>query len=214
MMRGRCCDVVQVNSRARIKVARSVATRTAVIKLKFPTTTPTSIDLSPGGSDEKMAEEIILDTYRSSWNAFYAWELAYASEVIASLATDTPALDVPGAEPDSHFSQDKDILSFHGLKQQISGVPLSPPVTLPTVQAHPRYQACTPSNQNILAKQPHYNPFITPLFIPFADEPRFQSKYFLEEFLQDSEYPDQKLFWQSLIDPDRECPSLILIKAL
>jgi len=154
-----------------------------------------------------MAEERILDTYRSVWNNFYAWETEYASKVIASLATDTPVRDAPGAE-DSCFTQDTDILSFRHLKRPVSGIPPSPPGALPVVQAHPRYQACTPSNQNILAKRPNYNPFVTPLFIPFADEPRFQSKYFLEEFLQDSEYTDPKLRWQSLPDPDREWPHL------
>ena len=148
-----------------------------------------------------MAEERILDTYRSVWNDFYAWEIEYASEVIASLAADTPARDVPGAE-DLCFSQDVDILTFRHLRRPISDVPLSPPGTLPFVEAHPRYQACTPSNQNIMPKRPAYNPFITALFIPFADEPRFQSKYFLEEFLQESEYTDPKLHWQSISDPD------------
>ncbi|KAF9788577.1 hypothetical protein BJ322DRAFT_1183241 [Thelephora terrestris] len=150
-----------------------------------------------------MAEENILDTYQSSWNDFYAWELEYASEAITSLATDFPARDLPDAE-DSYFSQDIDILSFRPLKRPISGVPLSPPKDLPSVQAHPRYQACTPSNRNIMAKRPQHNPFVLTLFIPFADEPRFQSKYFLEEFLQDSDYEDPKLFWQSLADPDHE----------
>jgi len=164
-----------------------------------------SIDLSPDGSDQKMAEERILDAYRSVWNDFYAWETEYASEVIASLATDTP--DAPGAE-DSHFSQDIDIPSFRHLKGPVSGTPPSQPLSLPVVQAHPRYQTCTPSNQNILAKRPGYNPFVTPLFIPFADEPSFQSKVFLEEFLQNSEYTDPKLHWQSLPDPDREWPHL------
>jgi hypothetical protein len=212
VMRGRHCDVVQVNSRARIRVARLVATRTAAVKLNFPTITPTAIDLSPSGSDKEMAEENILDTYQSSWNDFYAWELEYASEAIASLATDFPARDLPDAE-DSYFSQDIDILSFRPLKRPVSGVPLSPPKDLPNVQAHPRYQACTPSNRNIMAKRPQHNPFILTLFIPFADEPRFQSKYFLEEFLQDSDYEDPKLFWQSLADPDREFPSLTLRKS-
>ena len=148
-----------------------------------------------------MAEERILDTYRSVWNDFYAWEIEYASEVIASLVADTPARDAPGAE-DSCFSQDEDILSFHRLRRPVSDTPLSSPGTLPFVEAHPRYQACTPSNQNIMPKRPAYNPFITALFIPFADEPRFQSKYFLEEFLQESEYTDPKLHWQSISDPD------------
>ncbi|KAF9652388.1 SET domain-containing protein [Thelephora ganbajun] len=150
-----------------------------------------------------MAEERILDTYRSVWNGFYSWETEYSSEVIASLATDTPAQDASSAE-DSCFSQDIDILSFRHLKRPISGIPLSPPRVLPVVQAHSRYQACAPSNQNVMAKRSNYNPFVTPLFIPFADEPRFQSKYFLEEFLQDSDYTDPKLRWQSLPDPDFE----------
>ena len=150
-----------------------------------------------------MAEERILDTYRSVWNDFYAWEVEYASEVIASLAVDTPAHDAPVAE-DSCFSQDEDILRFRHLRLPVSDTPLSPPGTLPFVESHPRYQACTPSNQNIMPKRPAYNPFITALFIPFADEPGFQSKYFLEEFLQDSEYTDPKLHWQSISDPDCE----------
>jgi hypothetical protein len=170
--------------------------------LKFPTTTPSVIDL-PDGSDQKMAEERILDTYRSVWNDFYVWEIEYASEIIASLAIDIPAQDPPGAE-DSCFSQDIDILSFQHFKQSISGIPPSQPGALPVVRTHPRYQACTPSNQNIIAKRPTYNPFATPLFIPFADEPRFQSKCFLEEFLQESEYTDPKLHWQSIPDPDSE----------
>ena len=150
-----------------------------------------------------MAEERILDTYRTTWNEFHAWETEYASGVIASLATDTPAQDPPGPE-DLCFSQDIDIQRFRHFKRSVNGIPTSLPGTLPTVQAHPRYQACTPSNQNIMAKRPDYNPFVTPLFIPFADEPRFQSNYFLEEFLQDSEYTDPKLHWQSITDPDCE----------
>lgn len=152
-----------------------------------------------------MAEERILDIYRTVWNDFYAWEIEYASEVIASLSTESPAPDAPGAE-DSVFARDLDILCFPHLKRPLSGVSVSPPRVLPVIQAHPRYQACTPSNQNVMAKRPDYNPFITPLFIPFADEPRFQSKYFLEEFLQHSEYTDPKLGWQLLTDPDRAYP--------
>jgi len=148
-----------------------------------------------------MAEERILDTYRSVWNDFYAWEIEYASEVIASLAVDTPARDAPVAE-DSCFFQDEDILSFRHLMRPVPDIPLSPPGTLPFVEGHPRYQACTPSNQNVMPKRPAYNPFITALFVPFADEPRFQSKYFLEEFMQESEYTDPKLHWQSITDPD------------
>ena len=150
-----------------------------------------------------MTEERILDTYRSVWNDFYAWETDYASEVIASLRTDTPAQDAPGAE-DSRFSQDPDILSFRRFKQPIFDIPLSQPGVLPVVEAHPRYQACTPSNQNVLAKRPNYNPFVMPIFVPFADEPRFQQKYFLEDFLQESIYTDPKLGWQSIPDPDCE----------
>ena len=150
-----------------------------------------------------MAEERVLDTYRSVWNDFYAWETGYASKVIVSLATDTPAQDAPRAE-DSYFSQDIDIMTYRHLKRPIFGIRQSLPRTLPVVQAHPRYQACTPSNQNVMAKRWNYNPFVTPLFIPFADEARFQSKSFLEEFLQDNDYTDPKLRWQSLSDPDRE----------
>ena len=154
-----------------------------------------------------MAEEKILNIYRSVWNDFYTWEFEYTSEVIASLATDTPAQSAPGGgEP--YFSQDIEILGYRHLRRPISGIPASPSRTLPAVQPHPRYQACTPSNQNVMAKRPQYNPFVTPLFIPFADEPRFRSKYFLEEFLQDSEYTEPKLRWQSVPDPDRECPSI------
>lgn len=153
------------------------------------------------GSNQRMTEGRILDTYRSVWNDFYAWEIEYTSEVIASLATDAPARDTPSPE-DSYFSQDIDILSFRHLRRPISGVPQSPPRALPAVQPHPRYQACTPSNQNIVAKRPQYNPFLTALFVPYADESRFQSKYFLEEFLRCSEYTDPKLQWQSLTDPD------------
>jgi hypothetical protein len=150
-----------------------------------------------------MAEERILDTYRSAWNSFYAWEADYSSEVIASLVTGIPARDAPSAE-DSCFSQDIDVQNFRRLKRPISGIPLSSPKALPIVQAHPRYQACTPSNQNVMEKRPGDNPFITPLFIPFADEARFQPRSFLEEFLQDSAYTDPKLRWQSLPDPDCE----------
>jgi len=158
-----------------------------------------------------MAEEKILDTYRSAWNDFYAWETEYASGVIASLATDAPAQDVPTAG-DSCFSQDMDILCFRSLKRPLSGMPRSPPVVLSVVQAHPRYQACAPSNQNVMAKRPSHNPFVTPLFVPFADEQRFQSKHFLEEFLQDSEYTDPKLHWQSISDPDGEWAHLIALR--
>jgi len=171
----------------------------------FPRSLP-SIDLS-GGSDQKMAEERILDTYRTVWNDFHAWETEYASEVIALLATDTPARDAPSAE-DSCFSQDADILTFRHWKRPVHDISQSPPETLPFVQTHPRYQACTPSNQNIMPKRPTYNPFTTALFIPFADEPRFQSTYFLEEFMQESEYTDPKLHWQSISDPDREYANL------
>lgn len=159
-----------------------------------------------------MAEERVLDTYRSAWNDFYVWETEYASEVIASLVADTPAQDTPGAE-DSCFSQDIDIRSFRHLRRPISGVPSLQPRALPIVKAHPRYQACTPSNQNIMAKRPDYNPFVMPLFIPFADEPRFQSKYFLEEFLQDSDYTDPKLHWQSIHDPDCKWAHLDVLRA-
>jgi hypothetical protein len=158
-----------------------------------------------------MAEERILDTYRSVWNDFYAWEVQYASEAIASLATDIPAQDAPGAE-DSCFAQDEDLLSHRRLKRPVPGIPFLLPRALPIVQPHPRYQACTPSNHNILAKRPIYNPFVTPLFIPFADEPKSQPKYFLEEFLQDSEYTDPKLFWQSIPDPDCEWAHLNLLR--
>ena len=163
---------------------------------------PSSIDLSPDGSDERMAEERILDTYRSVWNGFYAWEIDYSSEVIASLVTDAPARDAPSAE-DSCFSQDIDVQTFRYLKRPIPGI-RSSPKALPVVQPHPRYQACTPSNQNVMAKRPNDNPFTMPLFVPFADEARFQPRSFLEEFLQDSTYTDPKLRWQSLPDPDRE----------
>lgn len=159
--------------------------------------------ISPDGSDQRMAEEKILDTYRSVWNEFYAWETEYASELIASLATDAPARDAPNAE-DSCFSRDIDIQSFRHLKRSLPGIRQLSPKALPFVQAHPRYQACTPSNQNIMAKRPNYNPFVMPLFIPFADEARFRSKSFLEEFLQDNDYTDPKLRWQSLPDPDCE----------
>jgi hypothetical protein len=152
-----------------------------------------------------MTEEQILDTYRTVWNDFYGWEIEYASEVIASLSTNFPAQDAPSAE-DSCFSRDIDVQKFRYLNRPISGESKSPHRDLPAVQAHPRYQACTPSNQNITAKRPHYNPFTTALFIPFADEPRFQSKCFLEEFLQRSEYTDPKLWWQSLSDPDCAYP--------
>lgn len=148
-----------------------------------------------------MAEERVLDTYRSVWNEFYVWETEYASEVIASLVTDTPARDSPSAE-DSCLSQDIDILTFRLLKRPLPGIRQSLPRALPVVQVHPRYQACTPSNQNVMAKRPNYNPFVMPLFIPFADEARFQPRNFLEEFLQDSDYTDPKLRWQSLPDPD------------
>lgn len=160
--------------------------------------------ISPDGSDlsdQRMAEERFLDTYRSVWNDFYPWETEYSSEVIASLATDTPAQDRPSAE-DLYFSQDIDILSFHHLKRPISGIHSSSIRALPVVQAHPRYQACTPSNQNVMAEWP--DPFVTSPFIPFADEARFQPKSFLEEFLQCSHYVDPKLRWQSLPDPDCE----------
>ena len=150
-----------------------------------------------------MAEERILDIYRSVWIDFHAWETGYASEVIASLATDTPAREALGAE-DPRFFQDIDIQIFHHLKRPISGVRSLQPAILPTVKVHPRYQACTPSNQNVMAKRPNYNPFVMALFIPFADEPRFQSRFFLEEFLQDSDYTDPKLHWQSIPDPDCE----------
>ena len=149
-----------------------------------------------------MAEQRILDTYRSVWNDFYAWETDYSSEVIASLMTDIPVPDAPSAE-DSYFSQDIDIQTFRRLRRPISGIRLSPKA-LPIVQAHPRYQACTPSNQNVMAKRPNDNPFVMPLFIPFADEARFQLRSFVEEFLQDSSYTDPKLHWQSLPDPDCE----------
>ena len=150
-----------------------------------------------------MAEERALDTYRSVWNDFYAWEVDHASGVIASLGADTPARDAPRAE-DSYFSADIDVISFHALKRPVLVVPRLPSNDLPAVQAHPRYQACTPSNQNVMAKRPNYNPFITALFIPFADEPRFQSKYFLEDFLQHSAFTDPTLRWQSIPDPDCE----------
>ena len=152
-----------------------------------------------------MTEERILDAYRTTWNDFYAWEIGYASEVIASLLIDSPARDAPSTE-DSDFSQDMDIRRFRFEKGPISGASMSSPMVLPSVQAHPRYQAYTPSNQNVMVKRHQDNPFSTALFIPFADEPRFQSKYFLEEFLQDSEYTDPKLHWQSLPDPDCAYP--------
>ena len=148
-----------------------------------------------------MAEERILDTYRTVWNDFYAWESEHASEVIASLSTDSPAQDAPSTE-DSYFFRDVDVQSFRYLKRPVSGVSMSPSRDLPVVQAHPRYQACTPSNQNVMAKRHLHNPFLTALFIPFADEPRFRSKSFLEEFLQHTQYTDPKLGWQSLSDPD------------
>lgn len=156
-----------------------------------------------------MTEERILDTYRTVWNDFYAWEIEYASEVIASLSTVSPAWDAPGAE-DSYLSRDPDVLRFHHSKRPVPG--LHTPMILPVVQAHPRYQACTPSNQNVIAKRPHYNPFLVALFIPFADEPRFRSQYFLEEFLQKSQYTDPKLHWQSLSDPDRAYPYLSVMR--
>jgi hypothetical protein len=205
MVRGRVYDVVQVNPGAGRRMGRKVATRTESPGFSRPL--PPSIDLSPDGSDQQMAEERILDTYHSVWDDFYTWETVYASEVIVSLATDIPTRASPVAE-DSYFTQDIDILTFSHLKRSISGVPRSPSRALPTVQPHPRYQACTPSNQNVMAKRPRCNPFVTPLFIPFADEPRFQSKYFIEEFLQDGEDTDPKLYWQFLSDPDCEQPHL------
>ena len=154
-----------------------------------------------------MAEGRILDIYRSAWDDFYAWEIEYTSEVIASLATDTPALDAPSVDD----SQDIDIHLFRSLERPISGTAHSPSQALPVAQAHPRYQACTPSNQNVMSKRASDNPFITALFIPFADEPRFQSSCFLKEFLQDTEYTDPKLRWQSLPDPD--CEQSYLMKS-
>lgn len=148
-------------------------------------------------------EERILDVYHSIWNDFFAWEIGYSSALTTSLATDTPAQDAPGVE-DSYFSQDIDIQSFLRLKRPVPGIRLSAPKSLPVVQPHPRYHACTPSNQNVMAKRPNDNPFVTPLFIPFADEARFQPRCFLEEFLQDNDYTDPKLRWQSIPDPDCE----------
>lgn len=152
-----------------------------------------------------MTEERILDTYRTVWNSFYDWEIEFASEVIASLSTDSPVRDAPSVE-DSCFPQDLDVQNFRYLRRPVSGASHSPPRVLPVVRVHPPYQACTPSNQNVAAKDHRYNPFTTALFIPFADEPRFQPKYFLEEFLRHSEYTDPELSWQSLSDPDRAYP--------
>ena len=159
--------------------------------------------ISPDGSDERMAEERILSVYRSVWNDFFTWEIEYSSALTASLATDTPAQDAPRVE-DSCFPHDTDIQSFLRLKRPAPGIRLSAPKVLPVVQPHPRYHACTPSNQNVMAKRPNDNPFVTPLFVPFADEARFQSGCFLEEFLQHNDYTDPKLRWQSIPDPDCE----------
>jgi len=176
---------------------------TVPLSPSFPRLLHHQSPISPDGSDERMAEERILATYRSVWNAFYAWETNYSSEVIASLVSDSPARDAPSAE-DSRFSRDIDVQTFRYLRRPITGMRGSPPEDLPIVQAHPRYQACTPSNQNVMAKRSDDSPFITPLFIPFADEARFQPRSFLEEFLQETVYTDPKLHWQSLDDPDCE----------
>ena len=206
MVQGLVRDVVQVKSRYENKRITAAHDADRGHKARVSHDRFHRQSISPDGSDQRMAEERILDTYRSVWNDFYAWETECASETIASLATGTPAQDAPKAE-DSYFSQDIDILSYRALKRPIPGI-RQPPRALPVVQAHPRYQACTPSNQNVMAKRPEYNPFVMPLFVPYADEARFQSKSFLEEFLQYNDYADPKLSWQSLPDPDCEWPHL------
>lgn len=203
---GSVCDVVQAspNTKTRGGVVDHTAER-GLRSSSFPRSLPPLIDLSAGSalSVQRMTEERILDTYRTVWDDFYAWEAGYASGVIASLTADGPARDTPSVT-DACFSQDADILAFRHSKQPIADAPPPLPEDLPRVQPHPRYQACTPSNQNIMAKRSDYNPFVTALFIPFADEPGFQSKSFVEEFLQETEYTDPKLHWQSIPDPDRE----------
>ncbi|TFK49253.1 hypothetical protein OE88DRAFT_400504 [Heliocybe sulcata] len=161
----------------------------------------------------------ILHVYSAVWSEFYRWEPDASRGVLTSLRRDRQGpVDLPfgdelqpeyachlgldNTEQDLCFSYDmaggsSDIITFEG-------------ITAKPYLAHPPYEACTPVSRNIAWREGDYDDSQQCQFIPYADDPLFDSGRYLKHF-------SEGLAWdavKNVCTPDVEMIQLETVRRL
>ncbi|KZT18938.1 hypothetical protein NEOLEDRAFT_84716 [Neolentinus lepideus HHB14362 ss-1] len=134
-------------------------------------------------------QDRVLAAYSRVWDEFYRWEPDACHEVLASLRRDTNSLhslmeDIP-PQNINHSGQDstESDLCFISVTTGGPSTVMSIEETLAkSFAAHPPYEACTPISRNIIFREGDYDDAQECQFIPYADDPEFDSIKYLAHF--------------------------------
>jgi hypothetical protein len=175
-----------------------------------PSVTPTQAT-SPSSDKEKRA--LALRVYKEVWDEFNKWKAEDCKQQLLLLQKPLPPPEVAQASSSVasalRRSEPGDVEVIY-LCDSKDDVPLDPggatvlmcktiPLKLPTDFApHPRYESCTPSVQTVGLRLEcaAHDEIETAPFVPYADNPAFNAKAYLNQF--------RRFAWEELVDPDSE----------
>ena len=213
-------DEEDINARIRARRSRR-ANRADSPENEEPPSTHASLDRDLSGE----ANRIILETYRATWTEFYEWEPTYSTQILRSLASESPSQ--PAAEDygleDSDWcletsnialeNLDDDVVQFdvwQWTDEQTARRLVTPPAEIITPNGkatpHPRYEACTPCHSLIdgRLRGNKGGSGSSCEFIKYAGQRGFNEAHYLQAFYS---VGWQERPWR---DPDREFSYLLL----
>jgi len=140
--------------------------------------------------------------YQNLWQEFYNWEQDYCRNTLANLHRPVLKSD-PLPEPTGPFiinpnpkSEWFTIEDFDDVESRLTTTQVASrePFVLNRAKPYPKYTACAPASENLVAMP---NIDISARFYPFADDERFAKE--VPSYLQDFE----DFMWQTdFLDPD------------
>lgn len=166
--------------------------------------------------------ELGVTTYRKVWDEFYQWEPGYASGILADIKNN-PVVRARGARNlaksmVARFSERMPfpvVVSGDSATSKVVVTEYDSPGTTPVASAsvsvptvvladadrlppHPPYECCPPIHRSFLLNE--FN-VTTVKFLPYADDPTFPVKSYLEDF--------KHLEWAQEFDPDCKHQNLL-----
>lgn len=160
-------------------------------------------DTRPDSDDEEFRLETAHQVFQDLWGDFYEWEQSFCSQTISSLSRSGhfTAFDPP-AEPTTDPIPADDFGEWFSITDgdHVASTRTHTDVCSKTVivehkgfRAYSRYTSCTPASLNVSSLEHLLH---SASFLPFSDNPEFNTDEYLDEF--------RTFGWQAdFFDPDR-----------
>ncbi|KAH9974853.1 hypothetical protein BJV74DRAFT_183098 [Russula compacta] len=190
-----------------------------------PWATPTLVSSASRDDENKVDDNrtLAFQIYKEVWNEFNKWKVEDCKQQLLLLQKPLPPPEAAEAAMNmaSTFrtgeSGDVEVIYLCDTEDD---VPLDAGGTTvltcestvlelpPDFAPHPRYESCTPSMQTISLRMDSmaYEEVIIAPFVPYADDPTFDTKGYLNQF--------NSYAWEHLVDPDVEMIQFEVLRRL